>query len=376
MVNGVYLTLLIGPGIPIPAPRPVVEALSSVTVTNGVGGPSGFSLEFTLGKSSVLQTLFLLTGGVSLTPPFRVVLAVTIGGTQEVLIDGFMTKNTIVPGAPGEPSKLTIMGTDLTVVMDLIPFDGLPYPAMPVEARVLVILAKYAVLGVIPIVIPRVVPDVDNPLESIPRHQGTDLAYLEQLAAQSAYKFYLEAGPAIGTSTAYWGPEIKVGVPQPALTMNSDFETNVEGMSFSYRNDTAELPIVWLQEPITKLPIPVPIPDVSLVNPPLGLIPGIPKKVTFLDDTANISLPRAILFGLGSAGATADSVSANGTLDVVRYGRVLKARKLVGVRGAGVAFDGLYYVTEVTHTIKRGEYKQQFKLSRNGLVSTVPMVRA
>ena len=40
----------------------------------------------------------------------------------------------------------------------------------------------------------------------------------------------------------------------------------------------------------------------------------------------------------------------------------------------GPAFDGLYYVKSVTHKIKRGEYKQNFKLSRNGLVSTVPTV--
>ena len=45
-----------------------------------------------------------------------------------------------------------------------------------------------------------------------------------------------------------------------------------------------------------------------------------------------------------------------------------------GLRGAGTAFDGLWYVTSVTHELKRGEYKQQFTLSRNGLVSTLPSV--
>ena len=44
--------------------------------------------------------------------------------------------------------------------------------------------------------------------------------------------------------------------------------------------------------------------------------------------------------------------SRKGELDVLRYGSVLKARQLVGVRGAGMAFDGLYYVKSVTHTIK------------------------
>jgi hypothetical protein len=56
-------------------------------------------------------------------------------------------------------------------------------------------------------------------------------------------------------------------------------------------------------------------------------------------------------------------VTGSGSLNVVRYGRVLKSRQLVGVRGAGTAFDGLYYVNSVTHTIKRGEYKQSFSLA-------------
>ncbi len=61
---------------------------------------------------------------------------------------------------------------------------------------------------------------------------------------------------------------------------------------------------------------------------------------------------------------------------MLRYGNLLSARGLVGVRGAGMAFDGLYYVSSVTHQLKRGEYKQSFTLSRNGLVSTVPEVAA
>jgi hypothetical protein len=77
------------------------------------------------------------------------------------------------------------------------------------------------------------------------------------------------------------------------------------------------------------------------------------------------------LIGLAKAAQSAEAVTARGSLDVLRYGQVLEARKLVGLRGAGTAFDGLYYVNSVTHQIKRGEYKQDFELSRNGLVSTV-----
>ena len=82
------------------------------------------------------------------------------------------------------------------------------------------------------------------------------------------------------------------------------------------------------------------------------------------------------MMGIAKASKSADAVSATGSLDVTRYGRVLKPRKLVGLRGAGHAFNGLYYVEKVTSTIKRGEFKQSFSLSRNGLLSTVPKVPA
>jgi hypothetical protein len=69
-------------------------------------------------------------------------------------------------------------------------------------------------------------------------------------------------------------------------------------------------------------------------------------------------------------------VTGSGQLDVARYGRVLKPRKLVGVRGAGSTYDGVYYVKSVTHDLKRGQYKQSFTLAREGVMpldSRVPI---
>ena len=373
MNTGVHLTLMVGPGIAVPVPRFAIEALTAAEAQSSSSGPGGFSLTFAVDKNSPLVPLFLLAGG---TPvPLRVVLMVTVKGIPEVIADGVMTDHTLAPGSGGKPATLTIKGTDLTALMDLIPFDGLPYPAIPVEGRVLLCLAKYAALGVIPLVIPRAVFDVDNPLERIYRHRGTDLEYITQLAAEAGYVFHIDPGPAPGTSTAYWGPEIKVGPPQPALTTDSDIETNVESLSFSFKNDRGVLPVVMVHHQLTKAPIPVPIPPgVGLLNPPLGAIPPIPRKIEFIRGTGKMSVPQAILQGLGRAAGSADCVTATGSLDVLRYGRVLKARRLVGVRGGGAAFDGLYYVAEVSHALKRGEYKQSFTLTRNGLMPTVPRV--
>jgi hypothetical protein len=260
--------------------------------------------------------------------------------------------------------------------MDYIDFSGFPFPCMPAEARVLIILAKYAMFGVIPMVIPSVLIDIPIPVQQIPRQQGKDLAYVRALADEVGYVFYMDPGPAPGTSVAYWGPEIKIGVPQKALNTDMDAQTNVESLSFSYNSEQAKLPIVFIQEPMSKAIIPIPVPAITPLNPPLGLIPPIPKDLEFITETAKYSPIRGALIGMAKAARSADAVSANGTLDVLRYGGVLKARRLVGVRGAGQPFDGLYYVKSVVHNIKRGEYKQSFTLGRNGLISTVPGVPA
>ncbi len=126
----------------------------------------------------------------------------------------------------------------------------------------------------------------------------------------------------------------------------------------------------------TKVLIPIPIPNVNPLSPPLGMVPSIPKNIEISDKVAKHTIPQAIMVGLAKAAKDANTVSANGSLDVLRYGRMLKARKLVGVRGAGHAFNGLYYVESVTSNIKRGEFKQSFTLSRNGLLSTVEKVPA
>src|SRR5215218_10550145 len=101
MAEPVRLQLLIGPGVPVPAPRAVIDAVTHVTVESNSGETqSGFELALKISNRSPLQTLFLLTGGSSI-PIFRVVIAVTMGGTTTVLMDGVMTHHELRPdGGP------------------------------------------------------------------------------------------------------------------------------------------------------------------------------------------------------------------------------------------------------------------------------------
>jgi hypothetical protein len=372
----VHLTLLVGPAVPVPVPQVVLDALTQVEVVAQDEAAGAFTLQFTLSVRSPLHTLFLLSGG-AVIPLLRVIVIATVNGTPEVLIDGVVTRTEIVPGSDVRHTTLQVTGDDLTAVMQKLEFSGLPgvpYPAMPAEAIVALILAKYAFLGIVPMVIPSIAIDVPIPTDRIPTQQGSDLDYVRTLAERVGYVFYLDPGPAPGMSRAYWGPKIKVGVPQPALNVDMDAASNVEALSFSYDGNARSLPIVYVQNEQTKVPLPIPIPDIGPLNPPLGLIDPPPQKFRELPETAKYSPVRAMLLGMAEAAKSADTVTGQGSLDVARYGRVLKPRQLVGVRGAGPAFDGLHYVTQVRHTIKRGEYKQSFNLSRKGLLSTLPAV--
>ena len=377
LAKGIQITLMIGPVIPVPAPRVVMDALDSVEVRTSAGAVGGFTLTFKFNSKSELNTIFIIAGAQNASPvmpALRVMLIVTLNGTPQPLFDGVMTNVQVQPGGQGESGTVTVTGEDLTKVMDMQDWSGLPFPAMPIEARVALLCAKYAPFGLIPVVIPALFPDVPIPVDKIPAQEGTDLAYIRQLAEQVGYVFYIEPGPVPGTNIAYFGPEMKVGMPQPALNVDMDAHTNVDNLSFSFDPTKGVLPIVFIQNQMTRAPIPIPIPNINPLQPPLGVLSTPLSNITMLKDTARMNPMQAISRGLNEAKKSQDSVTATGNLDVLRYGRPLRARGLVGVRGAGVAYDGLYFVSSVKSTLKRGEFKQSFDLTRNGLISIAPRV--
>nr|WP_294510123.1 hypothetical protein [uncultured Rhodopila sp.] len=372
MLEGINLSLLIGPGIPVPAPAELIYALDSIQVTSGAQ-TSGFQLAFKIGRTSLLQTL--LPAGYFDPIVTRVIIIVTMNGLPNVLMDGVVTRQELTPSNEVGKSTLTITGEDLSRMMDLIEMPFMRYPCMPIIARVYAILAKYAVLGIAPVAIPPIIPDFPDPLEEVPTQTGTDLAYIRQMASQSGYVFYVEPGPLPGGNIAYFGPDIRIPVPQPALNVNMDAQTNVESLSFSFDGLAKKITVVTIFDPVTgKIPIPVPVPNLDPLRPPMGVKLPLPAKLEFAEGMGSLKLSPALNQIIGIMFGANDSITASGALDVMRYGQALRSRMMVGVRGAGLTYDGLYYVNSVTHNLKRGEYKQNFSLSRDGQISNTPMV--
>jgi hypothetical protein len=127
-------------------------------------------------------------------------------------------------------------------------------------------------------------------------------------------------------------------------------------------------------EPITKRSIPIPsLPSLKL--PPLSSSPAAALRQVLLRDTAKQNAAQAATSAIAKVTNSPDSISAQGKVEAVRYGSVLRARKLVGVRGVGSSYDGHYFVKEVHHHIARGTYTQSFSLSREGTGALLPVVR-
>lgn len=367
-LRGVTLTLLMGPVAVAPAPAAVVDALESAQVTSAVGQQSGFQIVFTYSKTSEIAKTLLPAG--FFDPLIRVILIATLNGVPKVLSDGPIKRQDVVASAnPGE-NKLTITGEDVSGYMNLIDFTGFMFPAMPPFARVALMMAKYAMFGVIPVPIPSIFQATPSPTEKYAQQQGTDYEYADKLAKDSGYEFYVTPGPAPGTNTAYWGPQVRVGIPQPALTIDMDHASNVETLSFSADGNAAVMPYAHVR--VGGFPVPVPVPDIGLLKPPLSARPLVPTKGKLLK-TGHLTMPEVLMDLLAGRGG-ADPVSATGSIDLTRYGQPMDARSLVAVRGAGLAHDGLYFARSVTHTLGRGSWKQSFQLSRDGLVSNVPAV--
>jgi hypothetical protein len=242
------------------------------------------------------------------------------------------------------------------------------------------LIATYARFGLIPVIIPPVALDQPIPTERTPVQQGTDLEYLKTMAQRYGYVFYVEPGPAPGTNFAYWGPPKRAAVPQRALSVNVGPETNVESVSFSYNGLGPTIVKDEIQERTTNVKLPI-MTFVGTRMPPLAALPALPfqlpnVRTSLLENAGGAMNPvQAYARAQGITDKSVDGVvTAQGELDALRYGNLLKPRGVVGLRGVGFTYDGFYYVKSVSHSLSNGKYRQRFTLTREGTGAISPVV--
>jgi hypothetical protein len=381
MLLGVQLTLLIGPTVAVPAPPPLTEALVGVEVTHSDQGKSGFQLTFQVGRAGLADILdYSLLLNPLLRPFNRVILTVLFNAFPKVLMDGFITAQQLTPSNEPGGSTLTVTGEDVSVMMDLDQKTA-EHVGQPESVIAFMILGRYMqYLAMPPVIIPPTSLDVPLPTDRIPVQRDTDLNYLNTLAGRFGHVFYVTPGPAPFQNTAYWGPPDRLAIPQPAISVNMGPATNVESISFQYNALAPTMVLDVLQDSTLNQSLPV-ITFASTRIPPLALMPALPFNLpnvrkSLLDQQGGLTIAQAYARAQAKTNASTDTVvTATGTLDAMQYGDLLTPRGIVGLRGAGFTYDGLYYVKSVTHSIKKGDYKQRFTLTREGTGSLVPFVR-
>jgi len=372
---GTHLTLMIGRTVPVPAPLAFLEAFKSAEVCHADEGRSGFQLTFNAGRTSTDILDYALLSSPLLKPMNRVVILVTFNAFPQVLMDGIIADQQFMPGnEPGE-STLTVTGEDISVMMDLEE-KSVEHIGQPEAAIATKIIASYPQYGLIPGVIKPPYIDVPPAIERTPVQQGTDLYYLQKMASWFGYVFYIIPGPTPLTNTAYWGPPIRTGVPQKAISINMGPNTNATITSTRYNSLATVYMAGQIQDRMTNEVFPVK--TFASTRLPLVSQPAWETQynIRFCQfRRSGLTTMQALARAQAETDASTDSVIVvEGELDAARYEALLKPRSLVGLRGAGYNYDGLYYVKSVLHNISKGEYKQQFTLTREGLGAISPVV--
>lgn len=372
---GTYLSLLIGPTVPVPAPPNFMESFERARVTHDDEGRSGFQLTFRVGRTSADLLDYALLANPLLRTMNRVVMLVTFNAMPQVLMDGIITDQQFSPGSGPGQSTLTVTGEDVSVMMDLEERSA-EHPAQPEAVIALKIIATYAQYGLIPMVIPPPSIDIPLPTERTPVQQGTDLEYLEEMAERFGYVFYVRPGPVPLTNTAYWGPPVRTGVPQRAISINMGPNSNADIPSFRYDALATTFVEGQVQDRLANQTLPVQTfasTRLPLVSQPAWATQPRARRRQFRQSGLNTM--QAFTRAQAETDASTDRVvEVNGELDAARYEALLQPRALVGLRGAGYSYDGLYYVKSVTHNVSTGEYRQSFVLRREGLGSITPVV--
>jgi len=372
---GVRLTLLAGTGLPRPLPAELMERFVSAEVAISDREVSGFELVFDAIRAPALAGVFPIMAEPALKAGSRIVLTAVMGLMPVVLIDGVVETAEFKPAQSAGPARLQLRGKDLSFVMDREERET-THPAQGPGEIASMILLRYMQYGIVPMVIPPMTVDRPNPTERVPMQRGTDFAYLKDLAAAHDRIFTIIPGPVPLTSTGYWGPPPRIGLPQRAITTDMGPDSNVSGLSFENAAGEAAEVQGQVQDPATGQTMPVR--STMALRPPLAAQPSISNRATVRTNLFQTGGAPSAAQAMGEAqaqsDATTDTVKVTGDLDTARYGAILSPRGLVGLRGAGLDNDGLYYVQSVIHKISRGAWTQSFTLNREGTGTTVPMV--
>jgi hypothetical protein len=346
-----------------PLPPPLLEALRQIEVETSTEQAGIFRLHFELSQTAlgdwdVLQVDIF-------RPLVPIQIRMSLGtGLSEPLINGYVREARLTNSSEPGKSTLDIVGMDATSTLMNLQEKIMPWPNLPDGAIAAAIFGQY---GIIPTVIPTTAVRVILDTTTIQR--TTDIRFLKQMAQRNSYECYVQPDPIVGLDMGYFGPPKILGPPQGVLSVNFGLATNMARFDVRYDMLQPTSALAVALDDTTKAPLPGPAP--VAVEPPMGLEPALlrilPPPMVRPAGTDATNAAELLATSLSIANRSSRCIHGSGEVDGFQFGHVLRPGLPVLVRGAGREHSGLYYVTQVTHTISTEHYTQRFEAWRNAV---------
>ncbi|UVO55696.1 hypothetical protein [Sphingomonas sp. SUN039] len=378
-ILGVRMNIMIGNPVLLPMPMEALAGLSELEIMMSDCAPSGFKLVLQAGRTGLLD---FLGASILEDPRFaaetRVVVTMIFDISPTVIFDGLVSKRVYRPGSEPGKGTLTLLGDDLSTELDR-EVKQVEHTALDETMIAIKIAGSYPKLGLMPAVFPPKFVDPPIPIDRVPQQRCSDWAYLKQMARRHGYDTYVDPGPAPGLNQLYWGPPVKPGIQQKALSINMGPGSDAYDVEVWENGD--EMVKVEGQVKDRQTGKLVPIYALMPSQTPMGLVPaGVTKMGNTRKqpmETSGLSAMQAQARAQSEVDCAArEAFRITGTIDSASYNDALKARDKVDLRGAGARYNGTYKVASVRHLIKPGSYQQQFSLTRSEAYSALPGVRA
>jgi phage protein D len=283
-------------------------------------------------------------------------------GSTEPLIDAHVIEaNVEFSNEPGR-SVLRVVAMDPTVLMNLEE-KVRPWPDMADSDIASTIFGEHGFTADVEQTQPSR-QEVDH--TTIQR--GTDIQFLRQLAERNGYECYAETNPRGGQPVAHFHKSRLEQGAQGVLSVNMGQATNVNRFRARYdmlRPTTAQVTGLDV-ETRSDQPAQVDSPSVRGLGSTPALGGDHPRRV-LLSQIGLSQTDELQTYAQAVADGSTWAITAEGELNTVAYGGVLRAKRPVEVRGAGRQFSGTYYAERVLHTLRGDGYTQRFSLRRNAL---------
>jgi hypothetical protein len=345
-----------------PLPYPFLSALTDIEIETSTEQAAIFRLRFALSKTplgdwDVLQFDIF-------RPLVPIKISVFLGSRPETIINGYLNEAKLNNRSQPGKSVLEVTGMDATGTLMNLHEQPFPWPNLPDSAIAASIFGKYAIVPN-----PFPTPPSRTVLDVTTTQRATDIRVLKRMAERNAYECYVQPDPILGMDVGHFHPPLVTMPHQGVLSTDFGLATNMDNFDVTYGMLEPTTALAMALDPATRTPMPGIAP--AAIEPPLGMEPTLSRilvpPVVRPAGTDAANAAEVMTNAQSITNRSSRCLQGSGEVDGLKLARVLRPGLPVAVRGAGREYSGIYYVTQVTHSISTDHYTQRFQGWRNAL---------